>query len=314
MNPKGISNLGSTCYLGAALQALLHTPPLTAYFLAGCAEGDMHTKRQNACAVATEYAALVTRYWKSETPGPLDLGGLHASLGKFHKAFGKLKEHDAHEAMSVVLRCLHEALCKLHYPLTASLALEQLHGPDRAAWDAYHCNNYSIISEIFEAQIRVRVRNAYSGHAYDSTTYEHCIGLSLPVSGMTLNRCLNDFFAPTVVEGFKDKDTVLAVRVTREAVYLPVVLMIQFKRLIGKAKHDTFIDYPAHLDLSHLTPGSSSTYQLFAVVSHNNAHYTAMCHARDAWTVFDDGNTRRVDDINNIITKDAYVLMYKKRL
>lgn len=320
---KGLRNLGNTCYFNAALQCLLHAPQLTNYFLSaeGCVHEDLQRKRLNACAVATEYAALVAGYWRDPPPGAaggLDTAPLRAAVAKIHRAFAREQQHDAHEAMLVLLRCLHDALAKTR-PVTQSLAAPHV---DAAAWDQEsRAAGYSILTEIFQGQVEVGVASGAAGYA--NTTHQHFWDLSLPVdAASSVQQAIQKFLQPEGVEGYRlDDGRTVDVTLTKTPLWLPLVLIVHLKRFDAsrRRKIDKFVDYPVDLDLSGAVRSNAPCrYSLFAVCLHSgdlaSGHYSALCEVHGRWHHVNDAAATPVDDLNALIQRDAYVLLYKKDL
>lgn len=315
---KGLRNLGSSCYLNAALQCLLHAPQLTNYFLSECVQDDLQRKRLNACQVAAEYGALAAAFWRDDAKAPLDTAPLHAALAKVHRPFGRAANgpHDAHEAMLVLLRCLHDALSKTA-PVQQSLAAPHVAAE---AWDAHsRAGGYSMLTEIFQGQLEVTV----AGAAYASTTHEHFWDLGLAVDECTsVQQALQRFLAPETVDGFRVEDgSTIQARLTKTPLWLPLVLIVHLKRFDAarRRKIDKFVDYPADLDLSGCVRSNSACrYSLFGVCLHAGdlgaGHYTALVEVRGRWFHANDEVSTPMDDLNALIQKDAYVLLYKKDL
>lgn len=304
---KGLVNLGNTCYLNAALQCLLHTPPLTNYVLSEWAEKDLRKQRLKACALAGEYMSLTRAYWTAAEPAVLETRPLWAALAKVHKFFGNDDPHDAHEAVLAVLKHLHDALAR-----TPRIRPSAAHDAvDRDAWDAFVARDgYSILTELVVGQAMCVLRG--DDGRFSSTTHEHFHGLSLDIEGCaTLAQALARSFAPSEIEGFAFPDgRVGAVEQTRVLVYAPLVLVLQLKRFdAGGAKVDRFVDYSTVLEM----PGGHGTYDLYAVCLHRDGHYVALCRASTDWHLMDDATVSAVN-VNAVVQKDAYVLFYKKRL
>ncbi|UJR25653.1 hypothetical protein I4U23_007004 [Adineta vaga] len=111
---------------------------------------------------------------------------------------------------------------------------------------------------------------------------------------------------------------------------LPEVLIIQLKRFTfdirSSEKIDTFISFPVdELDLSEYIVkddknqeenNSSTKYNLVAVSNHignlTSGHYTTYAKNRDdkQWYLFDDTNVTKVNNDKDIITNNAYILVY----
>lgn len=303
---RGLRNLGNTCYLNAALQCLLHAPGLTNYVLQGWADKDLARRRINACALATAYAALVRDYWSDDGGEPLDPQPVLAALRKLHRPFAAACPHDAHEAVTTLLKYLHDALARTPRirPSPAEAAVV------REPWEAHLAKDgYSILAELFCGQTENLVTD--DAGRYASTTHEHFVGLTLDLDGCTgVSQALTKAFAPTVIP-----DYVLpggeraAVTQTKRLVHAPLLLVLHLKRFAADgAKIDRFVGYDTVLRVCN-----HATYDLFGVCLHAGGHYRAACEANGVWRLMDDDAVARID-LNAVITKEAYVLFYKKRL
>ena len=106
---------------------------------------------------------------------------------------------------------------------------------------------------------------------------------------------------------------------------LPSILIIHLKRFVEDPKYgvwtklDTFVDYPVDsFDLSPFTLGveNFSKYELFAVSNHfgstDSGHYTAFCKRGEKWYHFDDELTTPIEKLKDLVTKDSYLLFYRK--
>jgi ubiquitin C-terminal hydrolase len=302
---RGLKNAGNACYLNAALQCLLYAPQLTNYFLSECPDADTQRKRVNACSLATEYAALVHALWRSAT-APLDPEPVRVALAKIHKSFGnRVQQHDAHEALVALLHVLHDALAKTA-PIAESVAEPCVH---LDSWHAHNKGNYSYLTEVFQGQMRVDV----AGPGYSSTTYEHFWDLSLAIDGGTASvaQGIARYLEPHRVDGYRHDDAYISVDVVRTFTYLPLVLVVHLKRFDNRRnKIDKFVDYAVDMDIG------DARYTLFAVCLHSGdvarGHYAAMCESHRMWFYLDDESCKTVEDMNSIIQRDAYILVYRK--
>jgi len=157
--------------------------------------------------------------------------------------------------------------------------------------------------------------------------------LRLPVKKSTLEDCLTDFFSP---EELKDGWTCQQKKCQKKTsatkqlklCTLPPVLIIQFKRFSYedglRQKDETFVNYSIKgLDLSRFLPSSREEviYDLIAVSNHMGSiyggHYTAYArhetYGSNEWYLFDDSCVSLVSSEDDIISKDAYLLLYIKR-
>ena len=310
---KGLVNTtGTSCWLNAALQALLHTPALTMYFLEGLQSEDLLKKRINACAVTNAFAALTQTYWRSAEALP-DPRAVLTAFAKVHKAFAT-GQHDTHEALTLLLRSIHDSLAK-----TARIDPSLIKGHDSAAWADYlKSDGYSILSEMMVGQLESVCSDGPDGSADQRPTYEHFWGLSL-----SIHDCAS---VPQAIQKYLRDETIESAAVTKTVSkkfsYLPLVLPIHLKRFDNATnKIDKFVDYTTELDLTSCVrgnPGEPFKYDLFAVVMHagdaRSGHYTAMAEHLGRWEFADDASVVPLESVNSIIQKSAYILFYKKRL
>eukprot|EP01095_Lingulamoeba_sp_RSL-Kostka_P001307 TRINITY_DN11875_c0_g1_i1.p1 TRINITY_DN11875_c0_g1~~TRINITY_DN11875_c0_g1_i1.p1 ORF type:complete len:267 (+),score=108.39 TRINITY_DN11875_c0_g1_i1:207-1007(+) len=108
---------------------------------------------------------------------------------------------------------------------------------------------------------------------------------------------------------------------------LPEILVVHLKRFsynrYWRDKIDVVVNFPIKsLDLTKYVLSESDVpqiYDLYAVSNHfgglGGGHYTAYCKndTTNDWYRFDDSNVSKVNDVNDVISKSAYVLFYKRR-
>ena len=101
----------------------------------------------------------------------------------------------------------------------------------------------------------------------------------------------------------------------------PYYLIIKIKRFKQNqksvVKNETFIDYKEVLNLEDFVVGPDKKeciYDLYAVINHrkfmNKIYYSAFCKNLGLWFLCDDRDYKLID---NIVSKEAYILFYKKR-
>lgn len=98
--PKGLPNLGNTCYFNSAVQCLAHVPTLTNRFLRSGYDGD--------CELTREYSKLIKSIWSKDgeaDPQPF----LKLFQAKF-PSFTPGKPHDTNEAVLCIIDVLEKSL------------------------------------------------------------------------------------------------------------------------------------------------------------------------------------------------------------
>jgi len=286
----------------AALHLLLHAPQLAHYALSDCPEADLQRKRQNACGLVEAFCALARDFWG-------DFGGSQSAqtcwlaFRKVAKA-GVARSDSVHDLAMALLAHMHAGLAKTE-PLSDSLALRRVRAD---VWHAHNAQNgYSFLAETFQAQLGTATWDLQSR----SETFEHPWSLSVAVDGCsTLQTALARKLEPLTAhaEG--------VVTATKRYTWLPCVLIVDIQRA-----SDRFVDYPAELDASaYAEPRTSgrdrddSRYALCAVVcaAPDGRHVVlATPGGQEPWSVFAPGERKPLPHVNDVIQKNAEVLLYR---
>jgi len=98
--PKGLANLGNTCYFNAAIQCLSHVPDLTNRLL--------HTPYEGPCEVTREYSSLIKNMWRKDLqPNPR---AFHQAFTRKYTSFANLRPHDVQEVVLSLIDTFEGAL------------------------------------------------------------------------------------------------------------------------------------------------------------------------------------------------------------
>eukprot|EP00747_Dinoflagellata_sp_TGD_P138729 gnl/TRDRNA2_/TRDRNA2_175820_c8_seq1.p1 gnl/TRDRNA2_/TRDRNA2_175820_c8~~gnl/TRDRNA2_/TRDRNA2_175820_c8_seq1.p1 ORF type:complete len:641 (+),score=96.84 gnl/TRDRNA2_/TRDRNA2_175820_c8_seq1:251-1924(+) len=199
--PRGLFNLGNTCFLNAALQVLAHSPLLAPFFLTGLFVKDLNAANLLGTGgkLATAFAALLQKLFPSEHKG----AALDTSHGdafcpeEFYETvcgifvlIGEQRgvQQDAHEVLSFLMDALHEDLNRARnpppYKERLDLAEEDLakKGEERYAAEAWHAHlrrHRSFLVDTCQGQLRSQVRCKECGCV--SVTFDPFLFLSLPM-------------------------------------------------------------------------------------------------------------------------------------
>jgi len=205
--PRGLANLGNTCFLNAAVQALGHCTPLAAYLLQGLFVADLNEANPlgTGCVIAMVFAALlhelfalrpasrssISGYSQEDLPeAPFPPFDFLLAIAKFHPFLASGEMHDAQELFAWILGALHEDLNRVRLKSSngavggTAINGEQLteKGEERyaaEAWKQHLQSDRSVIVDLFQGQLRSQLRCPECGAV--SVTFDPFLHLSLPL-------------------------------------------------------------------------------------------------------------------------------------
>ena len=164
----GINNMGNTCYMGAALQALSSVWPLSKFYVSDehvpVVDACRHNKLGTKGAMSDAYAELLKGLWYPEK-GVRSIfpTKMKTQAANFQSRFSGLAQHDAQELLSFVMDGLHEdcnraATGSPPEPLRDQLPGESDLAYGRESWRQYTSVNASRIVDLFAGQYKSTLR------------------------------------------------------------------------------------------------------------------------------------------------------------
>ncbi|XP_061380549.1 ubiquitin carboxyl-terminal hydrolase 20 isoform X1 [Danaus plexippus] len=105
----GLQNMGNTCYMNAALQALSNTQPLTSYFLE-CSAAVALLVGDKKPGISRAYQKLIREMWSRKTRGYVVPNGILYGIRNVHPMFRGYQQHDTQEFLRCFMDQLHEEL------------------------------------------------------------------------------------------------------------------------------------------------------------------------------------------------------------
>ena len=105
----GLQNIGNTCYMNAALQALSNVLPLTQYFL-DCGPLVTYIARDRKPGLSISYMNLIKDMWNPKTRGYVVPHGILSGIRTVHPMFRGYHQHDTQEFLRCFMDQLHEEL------------------------------------------------------------------------------------------------------------------------------------------------------------------------------------------------------------
>ena len=286
----------NACFYVSMLQCILHSPPLTMYFLLE------YPRNVQQNTFVESYANLVFEYFRSDTKicNATTTRQLFNSLCTY---FDNGDQHDAHEAFVYCLDSLHKGL-SVHTSPESPMRLQS--DADRAAWqDFIRVEGHSAVSEIF-------VMHRKYTFTYNDTVlqevYDYQTVHSTELHGSVCQSILSTF-EPETVSYTHQGTEVIATKHT-VPVYMPLALVVHVKRFDARnRKIDTKIDVEKVMTIF------GTTYHLVAMSIHygsaQGGHYISVVGLGNEWTVVNDTTAHSITE-HDLNGYNPYICLYKK--
>ena len=341
----GLANLGNTCYLNSAIQALRHVPDLTVFFNKKSDQW-IHKDEKKESNLCRAYKDLVVNLWTGTGPRCV-----LKPAGFLHHFRESLKEcptyehmitpepHDSQEALTFLLDQLHEGMKK---PLQINVVADKGSPTFKAltAWKEQVAPNYSPIVDYFFGLMEVSV--TCKGCSNVSCRYEpfNMLKVGFPnLMSSSLEECIDYEFQPEELDEYQcdicspdvPKDQVKAKRhpgsVQRRIWRLPQNLILVLKRFNPNGTKCN-ADFKAEAGqvftkwFSKESPEASrlANYRLQSTIDHhgsaNGGHYVAQVRSpiTEKWNIYDDENVALIKDgTTPFLGRQSYVLFYRKQ-
>ena len=343
----GLNNVGSTCFMNATLQCLLHISELNLYFLNEYPNDYNILRTKNSSSetmgnISLAYYNVINEvylksiqcnnnyYMNSNSFAPNEF---KETLGKYNSQFRYYEANDSKDLILYLLQTFHE---ELNYfgdqPFPVNLLRpNQLNRADTFNYfnNTYNFQNFSIVSKLFYGTYENIIKCCNCNKMYFSyqkfefisfSTYNYRNGIFNIYNGFQDNQAIqylqgnNKYFCPSC-QNLYDGETCCKI------ITPPSKLIINIdygKNKINNVKQlifDETIDITSFINFNF---GKKIIYQISGVCTHLGSsgptgHYIAYCRNKQTgmWYNFNDSFVRLCDK-NEIYRGSPYLLVYKQ--
>jgi len=331
----GLANVGNTCYLNSAFQALFRVKPFAEYFGTEAWTKHRHEK-ERGYELAGHTADLVMAL---QAPGdtcvnPRDFARSFVMIAnEFNPAIRPLVQADAAEALQILLDVLHTQQARevnMNIKGAALTADQAELMKSLQSWSTFYKKEYSPIIDCFFGQTQKKIvcdtcRNC-------STSYEPWGVFKAPIPGAevvgasapTLDECIAKALESEKIPDYdctpcgKKGPAVLYQSISK----FPKYMMLSLKRFVGSgAKVRCRIPYDEkNVDLSAWRAWPSiqavQKFRVQSTVEHlggsRGGHYVMRTHEADGnWYLYNDGHVA-VCTAGGVATPDTYILFLER--
>ncbi|XP_071523758.1 uncharacterized protein [Panulirus ornatus] len=308
VTPRGLPNLGNTCYMNSILQCLYHTRQLTLYLSQGTPRDEV-----NLGKVTRAYQRLL----QALTSGT----GIHAAVSQVKVTAGQLddlfegnEQREAHDFLAMMVQWLND---EAPPAVTATVRCGEA------------VDERSVISALFHGDHRSHITCQRSGKVICEVV-EPFSNLSLAVSKPSrcqLTELLRNYYREQEIlwecgECGSEHQCSQDITISRLPQHL-ILHLSRYNRDNPRAK--TEVVFPADsLNLEEFVTSSEDRgrlYQLYGVCTHRGTmaagHYTAFCRSwsppEGRWFHFDDDRVELVTIKKVLAQNKAHILFYKMK-
>jgi ubiquitin C-terminal hydrolase len=303
---SGLTNLGNTCYLNAAVQILSHIYELNHYLT-----NVSQLNRLNDSLLTIEWISLYKLMWSQNciiSPNRFVSKIKELTQNKTTK-FCNFEQNDSNEYFYFMLDCIHNSLNKLDQTIKLKKTNNSILNKEI---DAYESKDCSIIHSLFTSFLSYTYINKETNEV-EFTKYEphFMIELSIPlVDNISIEDCINFTFQDELLDTLwhdeKKNEKKQLIKKT-EFAYYPNILVVHFKRWIQMKKNKQIVHFEEILKINE-------TYELFGIINHEGnifgGHYFSYIK-KNNWFVFNDTNISQIQ-MQNIVSDKNYCLFYRK--
>lgn len=185
MSLVGLHNMGNTCFLNAALQALIHIYPLVDYFLYDRYLVDYLQPEKPSKCVTEMFFKLLKQLWKGKSFTSIVPQHLLGALVERAPQFSGGDQQDAQEVLGLILDCIHTDLNIVAKKRNIPMQNPDYKGQKDSELASFYWTNHlrkdaSVIVSLFEGQFKSHTQCITCKH--EIVTFNPFMFLSVPLS------------------------------------------------------------------------------------------------------------------------------------
>ena len=341
MDPIGLTNLGSTCYLNTCLQ-LLFTDTNFVKFLnilaKTCKDREnmselvhrslqMGKKEKEREEFARSLIHLAFDYHEKNRGVRESLRSFLTQTGREFKGLMNLfEQNDLQEFLTLFIDKLVMASIVL-YPLSSSSSSSGSSTPKNVGeyqvarflndmeihWKRYHFNIYSHLTPVYHGQLVKQLKCKHRG--CEDICHNVEVFTTLILDGDSLEEGLKALEKDTIDRWRCDKcgTTHESVEMMTKITRFPKTLIVCFKNKNNKKQYPSSFEFPHHMHMLPETVQCSLMSVACHVGNQHNGHYYALIGLNSKeWLVVDDEHIGQTGIVDGAAT-NAYVLFYSCR-